>query len=87
MIHVNIRSIPANLNIFVSYMSNIDHDFPVIGFSETLSLMRIELYTTMRAWLETTGWEMVYRHWYLTLMYAELQESTVLEDQIETFFF
>ena len=34
-IHSNIRSIPANLNAFMSYMSNINCDFSVIGFSET----------------------------------------------------
>ena len=34
-IHSNIRSIPANLTAFVSYMSNINCDFSVIGFSET----------------------------------------------------
>ena len=34
-IHSNIRSIPANLTAFVSYMSSINCDFSVIGFSET----------------------------------------------------
>ena len=34
-IHSNIRSIPANLTAFMSYTSNIDYDFSVIGFSET----------------------------------------------------
>ena len=34
-IHSNTKSIPANLNNFLSYISNIAHDFSVIGFSET----------------------------------------------------
>ena len=44
-IHSNIRSIPANLTAFVSYMSNINCDFSVIGFSETwLNLSTIDTY-------------------------------------------
>ena len=35
LLHNNIRSIPANLSILLSYMSNLDHEFSVIGLSET----------------------------------------------------
>ena len=35
LIHSNIRSIPANLTAFVSYMSNINCDFSFIGLPET----------------------------------------------------
>ena len=35
LLHANIRSVPANLSIFVSYMSNINLCFSVIGLSET----------------------------------------------------
>ena len=46
--HVNIRSIPAILNNFLSYMSNIDHSFSVIGFSETwLTPANIDAYSTV----------------------------------------
>ena len=46
IMHVNIRSIPANLNNFLSYMSNIDHSFSVIGFSETwLTPANIDAYS------------------------------------------
>ena len=34
-LHANIRSVPANLSNFVSYMSNINFCFSVIGLSET----------------------------------------------------
>ena len=34
-IYSNIRSIPANVTAFVSYMSNIDCDFSVIEFAES----------------------------------------------------
>ena len=46
---VNIRSILANLNNFLSYMSNIDHSFSVIGFSETwLTPANIDAYSVVR---------------------------------------
>ena len=35
LLHNNVRSIPANLSILLSYMSNLDHEFSVIGLSET----------------------------------------------------
>ena len=35
MIHLNIRSIAKNLNKFESYMNNVNHEFPIIAFSET----------------------------------------------------
>ena len=35
MIHLNIRSIPKNMSKFVSYMSNINFKFPIMGFTET----------------------------------------------------
>ena len=35
IIHTNIRSVPANLSSFLSYMSNFKLCFSVIGFSET----------------------------------------------------
>ena len=45
-IHSNIRSIPANLNAFMSYMSNKNCDFSVIGFSETwLNSSNIDTYS------------------------------------------
>ena len=33
--HLNIRSLPANLSAFMSYVDNLDHCFSVIGLSET----------------------------------------------------
>ena len=35
LLHNNIRSIPANISILLSYMRNLDHEFSVIGLSET----------------------------------------------------
>ena len=35
VLHANIRSVPGNLSIFLSYMSNINLCFSVIGISET----------------------------------------------------
>ena len=35
MLHANIRSVPTNLSIYVSYLSNINLCFSVIGLSET----------------------------------------------------
>ena len=45
MIHVNIRSVPANLTGLLSYMSNIEKQFAVIGLTETwLTPFNIETY-------------------------------------------
>ena len=45
MIHVNIRSVPANLTGLLSYMSNIEKQFAVIGLTETwLTPLNIETY-------------------------------------------
>ena len=45
MIHVNIRSVPANLTGLLSYMSNIEKQFAVIGLTETwLNPFNIETY-------------------------------------------
>ena len=45
MIHVNIRSVPANLTGLLSYMSNIEKQFTVIGLTEIwLTPFTIETY-------------------------------------------
>ena len=36
MVHMNIRSIVKNLNKFDLYLSNLNHEFPIIALSETL---------------------------------------------------
>ena len=91
-IHSNIRSIPANLNAFMSYMSNINCDFSVIGFSETwLNSSNIDTYSI-------DG----YRHVGLTretgkgggvslficdsIMYCELPEFNMVCEYIECVF-
>ena len=44
-VHSNIRSIPANLTAFMTYMSNVKCDFSIIGFSETwLNSSNIDTY-------------------------------------------
>ena len=35
LLHANIRSAPKNLSKFESYLANIEHEFSVIGLSET----------------------------------------------------
>ena len=35
LLHLNIRSVPANFTYFLSYINNLNHDFSVIGLSET----------------------------------------------------
>ena len=92
IMHVNIRSIPANLNNFLSYMSNIDHSFSVIGFSATwLTPANIDAYSIVG-----------YNHVGLTrddrkgggvsllisekLMYTEFHELNIVEDYIEYVF-
>ena len=92
IMHVNIRSIPANFNNFLSYMSNIDHSFSVIVFSETwLTPANIDACSIVG-----------YNHVGLTrddrkgggvsllisekLMYTEFQELNIVEDYIECVF-
>ena len=35
LLHLNIKSIPANFTSFLSYINNLNHDFSVIGLPET----------------------------------------------------
>ena len=35
LLHLNIRSVPANFTSFLSYISNLNHNFSIIGLSET----------------------------------------------------
>ena len=91
-IHSNIRGIPANLNGFLCYLSNIDHNFFVIGFSET--------------WLTPSNFDVYgidgYNHVGLTrksgreggvpllicdkFMYTELPELCIVQDYTECVF-
>ena len=55
-IHSNIRSFPANLTAFMSYMSNIDCNFSIMGFSETwLNSSTIDTYD---------DWASLFRHFW-----------------------
>ena len=92
IIHVNIRSLPANMTGFMSYMSNINHTFSIIGFTETwLKPNNIETFGI-------TG----YNHIGLTrqngkgggvslfisddIVFSELQELRMVQDHIECIF-
>ena len=45
LFHLNIRSVPRNLDSLLSYLSNINHNFKVIGLSETwLTAHNYDLY-------------------------------------------
>ena len=92
LIHLNIRSLPANLTGFMSYMSNVNHIFSIIGFTET--------------WLKPSNIETFgiagYNHVGLTrqsgkgggvslfisddIVYSEIQELNMVEDHIECIF-
>ena len=91
-IHSNIRSIPGNLTSFLCYLSNMDHNLSVIGFSET--------------WLTPSNFDVYgidgYNHVGLTreygrgggvslficakFMYTELPELCIVQDYIECVF-
>ena len=92
IMHVNIRSIPANFNNFLSYMSNIDHSFSVIGFSETwLTPANIDANSIVgynhvgltRDDREGGGVSLLISE---KLMYPEFQELNIVEDHIESVF-
>ena len=92
LIHLNIRSLPANLTGFMSYMSNVNHIFSIIGFTET--------------WLKPSNIETFgiagYNYVGLTkqsgkgggvslfisddIVYSEIQELNMVEDHIECIF-
>ena len=91
-IHLNIRSLPTNMTGFISYMSNINHTFSVIGFPETcLKPRTIETFCI-------TG----YNHVDFTrqngkgggvsmfisddIVYSELQKLSMVQDHIECIF-
>ena len=49
VIHLNIRSMPANFTSFVSYMENLSHKFSVIALTETwLKQSNVSLYGLTR---------------------------------------
>ena len=92
IIHLNIRSLPANMTGFISYLSNINHTFSVIGFTETwLKPSNIETFGI-------TG----YNHVGFTkqngkcggvslfisddIVFSELQELSMEQDHIECIF-
>ena len=92
MIHVNIRSVPANLTGLLSYMRNIEKQFAVIGLTETwITPFNIETYGIIG-----------YNHVGLTRKnskcggvslfitedssYSELGEINMIEDYIECLF-
>ena len=35
LLHLNVRSVPVNLSLLLSYMENIEHMFSVTGLTET----------------------------------------------------
>ena len=92
LIHLNIRSLPANLTSIMSYMSNVNDIFSKIGFTET--------------WLKASNIETFgiagYNHVGLTrqggksggvslcisddIVYSEIQELNMVEDHIECIF-
>ena len=92
LIHLNIRSLLANLTGFMSYMSNDNHIFSIIGFTET--------------WLKPSNIETFgiagYNHVGLTrqsgkgggvslfisddIVYSEIQELNMVEYHIECIF-
>ena len=92
LIYLNIRSLSANLTGFMSYMSNVNPIFSIIGFTET--------------WLKPSNIEMFgiagYNHVGLTrqsgkgggvslfisddIVYSEIQELNMVEDHIACIF-
>ena len=92
LIHLNIRSLPANLTGSMSYMSNVNHILSIIGFTETsLKLSNIESFGIAG-----------YNHVGVTrqsgkgggvslfisddIIYSEIQELDMVEDHIECIF-
>ena len=92
LIHLDIRSLPANLTGSMPYMSNVNHIFSIIGFTET--------------WLKPSNIETFgiagYNHVELTrqsgkcggvslfisddIVYCGIQELNMVEDHIECIF-
>ena len=91
-IHSYIRSIPANLNAFMSYMSNINCDFSVIGFSETwlnssnIYTYSIDGYSHVRLTRETGKGGGVSLFICDSIMYCELPEFNMVCGYIECVF-
>ena len=80
LVHLNIGSLPANLTGFMSYMSNVNHIFSIIGFTET--------------WLKIEPFGIaVYNHVGLTRQSGKgggvsllIQELDMIDDHIECIF-
>ena len=90
--HSNIRSIPANLTAFMSYMSNIDYDFSVIGFSETwlnsstIDTYDIDGYSHVGLTRESGKGGGVSLFLCDKMVYCEMPELTMMCDYIECVF-
>ena len=91
-IHSNIRSIPTNLTAFMSYMSNIDYDFSVIGFSETclnsstIDTYGIDGYSHVGLTRESGKGGGVSLFICDKMVYCEMPELTMMCDYIECVF-
>lgn len=92
VLHSNIRSMPANLTSFLSYLEVLDHHFSVIGLTETwlkpsnISAYGIEGYHHVgRTRLKKTGGgvSLFVSH---EFAFTELLEMCVIEDYIECLF-
>ena len=92
LLHLNIRSVPANFTSFLSYTSNLNHDFSVIGLSETwlkqsnISACGIDGYSHIGLTRSDGTGEGVSLLIFDEFVFCELTEYSVLTKNIECLF-
>ena len=92
LIHLDIRSLPANLTDFMTYMSNVNHIFYIIGFTETwLQPIKIETfgidgYNPVGLTRQSGKCGGVSLFISDDIVYSEIQELNMVEDHIECIF-
>ena len=91
-VHSNIRSIPANLTAFMTYMSNVNCDFSIIRFSETwlnssnIDTYGIDGYSHVGLTREMGKREGVSLFICDKMVYYEMTELNMMHDHIECVF-
>ena len=92
IMHLNIRSIPANFTSFLSYLDNVNHRFSVIGLTETwlkqpnISLYGIPGYSHIGITRSHGNGGGVSLFISDVFMYSELTELCMVSDYIECIF-
>ena len=92
MLHLKVRSIPANLSAFQSYLNTLEHHFSIIGLTETrlkplnVSVSCIEGYNHVGITRENTNGGGVSLFISQEFVYSEMNDLCMITDYTECMF-